>query len=946
MEALAILAVLYLLIAPILGIVAFSRHGKLRGEIRELRKRLIAAADRLAELTEVVAFLRAELGLAPAPDAEARPADRAGAAPEPSAARAAFERSIRAAEPEEEDARPGVEAPAEPPLAEPPPAEPPPPEPPPAEPPLTGPPAAGGLEESLTSRWLVWLGAVMIALGSVFLVKYSIERGWLGPTVRVASGFVLGVALVLAGEWLRQRPLQRAIAAVRPNYVPPAVTSAGLFSAFASVYAAFQLYGLIGPLVAFPLMAALAVFGVALSILHGPMVAVLSLLGGFATPWLVPAEQPSSWGLFVYLLFLVATALAVVRYMAWWWLGWAVLAGAVAWTLLWFAGPWQAADAVPVGIFLLVLCGFFLLVRHGRGASIELATWRRGLVDLAMPERLAWGAALAVAGLVFVFVRMDGYGVASWAVLASFTVFCMIAGYREAVFDALVLAAAVLAVAVMAAWHLPHIIHGDSALYTIAGRPYGTAPGPVVPPELGAFVWVSLISGALFGLGGFAALWRVRRPALWAAISAAAPLALLAVAYWRVTAFEVDLGWSAVACALAGLGLGAAAYVRRRDRAGRLDLVLGVYAAATVAGTSLAATMALEQAWLTVVLALQLPALAWIQERLNLRQLRPVAALIAGVVLVRLVFNLYVVDYPLGDLPGINWVLYGYGLPALAFFFAARGFRRGRDDRLVLLLEAGCLVFSVLFITFEIRTLVEGPLDSPNYGLLEQSLNSAAWLAIAYLLSIVAWRGGRIVATYGWRILAGLGAAQVLLLQLLAANPLWSHEPVGEWPLVNLLFLAYMVPALFAFVFARDLRDRGYAGIAAAAGIAGLVLVWTYLSLEVRRAFHGPVLSVGAMGDAELYGYSAVWLVYALVLLAIGILRGNVSLRYASLALLMATVAKVFLIDMSELTDLYRVASFFGLGLSLIGIGYLYQRYVFPSPPKGTGAHSREASAG
>ncbi|MCH6552181.1 MAG: mechanosensitive ion channel, partial [Planctomycetes bacterium] len=101
MEALAILAVLYLLIAPALGIAAFARHGKLRGEIRELRKRLIAAADRLAELTEVVASLRAELGLASAPDAEARPADRAGAAPEPSAARAAFERSIRDAEPEE-----------------------------------------------------------------------------------------------------------------------------------------------------------------------------------------------------------------------------------------------------------------------------------------------------------------------------------------------------------------------------------------------------------------------------------------------------------------------------------------------------------------------------------------------------------------------------------------------------------------------------------------------------------------------------------------------------------------------------------------------------------------------------------------------------------------------------------------------------------------------------
>jgi len=45
--------------------------------------------------------------------------------------------------------------------------------------------------------------------------------------------------------------------------------------------------------------------------------------------------------------------------------------------------------------------------------------------------------------------------------------------------------------------------------------------------------------------------------------------------------------------------------------------------------------------------------------------------------------------------------------------------------------------------------------------------------------------------------------------------------------------------------------------------------------------------------------------------------------------------AKVFLIDMSGLTDLYRVASFLGLGLSLVGIGYIYQRFVFPRPGEG-----------
>jgi len=803
-----------------------------------------------------------------------------------------------------------------------------------------------GLEESLTSRWLVWLGAITIALGSIFLVKYSIERGWVGPAVRVAMGFAFGVVLLLVGEWLRQRPLQRAIAAVRPNYVPPAITSTGLFSAFASVYAAFQLYQLIGAPTAFLTLAVLAALGIALSILQGGMVAVLGLLGGLVTPWLVPAEAPSAWGLFAYLLFLVVAALAVVRYMAWWWLGWSALAGAVIWTLLWFAGFWAPADAVPIGLFLILLYGLFILVRHGRGASIELTTWRRGLLGLAVPEVLAWGAALAIAGLVFVLVRMDAYGTISWLVLAAFAIASLIVGYREAVFDALVLAAGLLVVAVMAVWHLPAIIDTGSPLYTIAGRPYGHAPGPIVPPALAPFVWVSLAAALLFGLGGFAALWRVRRPGLWALASAATPLALLAIAYWRVTAFEVDLKWSAAALALAAACLGVTAFVRRRIDGGRLDLVLGIYAAATVAAISLAATMALEQAWLTVALALQLPALAWVCGRLGVPQLRPVAALIAAVVLVRLVFNVHIVDYASGELAGANWVLYGYGLPALAFFYAARGFRRGGGDLLVTVLEWGGLVFATLLVSFEIRILVEGRLDSPDYGLLEQSLNSVAWLSMAYLVWIYAQRDSRPVLKFGWRILAGLGAAQVVLLQLLVTNPLWSGAAVGELPVVNLLFIAYVVPALFAYRFAAILRADGHLRLARTGGILCLVLIWTYLSLEVRRAFQGPVLTLtlSPLGDAELYVYSAVWLIFALVLLGIGILRGVASLRYASLVLLMVTVAKVFLVDMSELTGLYRVASFLGLGLFLIGIGYLYQRFVFPTPMKRGESNSRTAA--
>ncbi len=73
----------------------------------------------------------------------------------------------------------------------------------------------------------------------------------------------------------------------------------------------------------------------------------------------------------------------------------------------------------------------------------------------------------------------------------------------------------------------------------------------------------------------------------------------------------------------------------------------------------------------------------------------------------------------------------------------------------------------------------------------------------------------------------------------------------------------------------------------------------------------------------------AVWTLYGLLLLGLGTWKHSQVLRYASAAVILGTVTKVFLVDASDLTGLYRVASFLGLGLSLIGIGYLYQRLLF-----------------
>ena len=74
-----------------------------------------------------------------------------------------------------------------------------------------------------------------------------------------------------------------------------------------------------------------------------------------------------------------------------------------------------------------------------------------------------------------------------------------------------------------------------------------------------------------------------------------------------------------------------------------------------------------------------------------------------------------------------------------------------------------------------------------------------------------------------------------------------------------------------------------------------------------------------------------IWviLVFGIGLLILGTLRKDKMIRIASLLLMILTVGKVFLYDASELEGLYRVFSFLGLGLSLLGLSWFYTKFVF-----------------
>jgi uncharacterized membrane protein len=156
---------------------------------------------------------------------------------------------------------------------------------------------------------------------------------------------------------------------------------------------------------------------------------------------------------------------------------------------------------------------------------------------------------------------------------------------------------------------------------------------------------------------------------------------------------------------------------------------------------------------------------------------------------------------------------------------------------------------------------------------------------------------------------------------------------------LNALLLAYGAPAAL-LLLAAGLERRLAAARSTATplplfwSVAALLLLFALVTLEVRQAFRGSYLDRGEATHGERYAYSAAWIVLATALLVAGLAKKSRALRLASLPVMLLAVGKVFLYDTAHLSDLYRVLSFFGLGVSLLVLAWLYQRFVFRSSPE------------
>jgi uncharacterized membrane protein len=217
------------------------------------------------------------------------------------------------------------------------------------------------------------------------------------------------------------------------------------------------------------------------------------------------------------------------------------------------------------------------------------------------------------------------------------------------------------------------------------------------------------------------------------------------------------------------------------------------------------------------------------------------------------------------------------------------------------------------------------------------------WITIGWALEAAAvwWLFGMLphsgLKYFGLALFVAVG------VRLLLNGEVLHYQPRGA-PIVNWLLYTYGLPALCCFAgayFIREAerrrgpgpeydwlaRDRDTPG--PIVGFLGLLLVFWLINLEIADYF-----SAGRYVELDFSRHLArdltrsfAWGLYALAILGLGLWRAHRGLRLVSLGFLLLTVAKVFLYDLGQLTGLYRIMSFLALGISLILVSLLYQRF-------------------
>ncbi|TIU52562.1 MAG: DUF2339 domain-containing protein [Mesorhizobium sp.] len=777
------------------------------------------------------------------------------------------------------------------------------------------------VETALGTRWAVWVGGIALALGGLFLIRYTIEAGIFGPGVRLTMAAVLGLVLVAGGEFIRRTGFKVPVQDVAGAYIPAILTAAGAFILFGTVYAAHGVYGFIGPALAFTLLGAIGIATIAAALVHGQALAGIGLVGAMVTPVLIASQAPNPWALFGYLAIVLAATGVIARMRDWQALMAAAFFGTGIWTILYMTDAPGADLSAILFIDAVTLAVLGLVWLSGRGSEAESGFDWPSIVPGAFIAFSALGLSVDAT-----FVAA-GYALPGALVLVALVATAFFRPRAAPLLHAAGLVTVMIHLGIIP----PTTIGSNFSQGNLGFDGLPVAAGNALTLPIGIGLGLVFLAAGLWAARRFAAsVWI--RAASWAAWGVIAPLVILLALWLTFGNLDRDFAYAAVAALLVVILAAGGEWIARAEEppfkgGAAVSFALG---GAAVAGL-LMPHMAFDSGWTTTLLgaAAIVPALATRWRSYPVLGWISVAAVIT--VLGRVAFDPTIVGAGfLSTTPVFNWLLPGYGVPALAFGFAAWQLAHTTNGRPRLAMEAAAALFALLTLAMLVRHAMHGGVingDAPT--LAEQAIYTLIAIGAGAILIAIDRRSPSSVLRYGSMAVGVVSVAFVVIQHFLVLNPLFTDESTGRIPVFNLLFLAYLLPAVAAgglALYSRGKRPKWYSAMLA---LVAALLAFAYATLSVRRLFKGEFIGLwSGLGQLETYTYSALWLVIGVALLTAGVWLKSQVLRIASAGLIAVAVLKVFLFDMSELEGVLRALSFIGLGAVLIGIGLFYQRLL------------------
>lgn len=753
------------------------------------------------------------------------------------------------------------------------------------------------LIRQLQHNGLLWLGGVTLALGGVFLALYAIEAGILSPAIRLFLGGMFGISLVAVAEYLTRYRLKFNI---HTPYIPAAIACGGIICCYSIIMVAFNAFSLISASAAFLLLAILSLLATWLTLRYGLLLAVVGIIGAYLVPMLIPSQNSSLLLLVGYLSVVTASATYISQRVTLPALALSSLAIHIALSF----GALLSAESVHVTAALLN--AGVLLYLYG---LVPVSGWSmracKGPVKW-YPSKQGLAAAVLSSSFIATAMWLSNSAAEIFTLGAMTTVLLLLITIRARQF--MLLSPAALLMTGIAIVVVSLTTFSELTLFS----------------PLTLFTQSSALVLSIFGVvmsrhhrdnGAFHMLYTLSAPML--------TLLLVTVTDAQADTGEVIGGLTVV---LSVYGLTAAVTLLRCSHS-----LTQMYVTLALHTSLLAiAIMQLSGSLLSVFLAWQMGLLIFQSARQGMSVPVWIYKLVALVLITRLTVLLWGWSLFSSDATSNYSPLTTYALVLMPLIFSYWY----ASELVVKRWFAGVILHIVALMTTSLSVwwlTGETHVSTINY-------KTAALLACNWsLLAVVyRWRSSHSAAPRVMSAFSALLITGVLMFHVelsVGENPFFEHQLFSTEYVAIWLTILWGLPGLALCTLGYLWRHVPL--FKSVQLVTGGVSVILWINALIRSAFqHDSLYLHRGFSQSELYTYSVVWLLLATAILFTAQRLKLPGLKKTGFGMLLLVVCKVFLIDMSHLTGLWRAVSFLGLGGSLVLLGWLFQRFSQPAESK------------